>query len=196
MDNPSTSSPNGRDFCPQWNLYNARFDYAWKYFNFHATQRTSMFNFFIVFSAFFIGACVTLFKGGQYALGGILSFFGVAISLLFIFLERRNEELVHIAEDILHELEKEVTFTEFTRNVVCPNRRKWWGGRLKDKRDVPLGIFMRQDHEDNDPKIKKSENSHGRWLPWIEALIGLIYVLFFLYCVWPALRIFLNNLLN
>ena len=179
---------NEHEFEHQWKLYNARFEYAWRYFDFHAKQRTTMFNFFIIFSGFFIGACATLFKDEQYALTGILSFFGVVISLMFIFLERRNEELVHIAEDILHELEKELTFKEFTRNVVCPNRRNFWGIILKDKRIVPLGIFMRQDHEDNDPKIKKSENSHGKWLPWIELLIALIYVVFILILALPCLQ--------
>lgn len=192
MNNPAPISPNRRDSDPQWDLYNARFNYAWKYFDFHATQRTTMFNFFIIFSGFFIGACAQLFREGHYHFVGILSLFGFIISFFFIFLERRNEELVHIAGDILHELEKEVTFTKFARNVVCPNRRKWWGGRLKDRRDVPLGIFMRQDHEDNDPKIKKSENSHGRWLPWIELLIAFIYGVFILIWLCPACRVFLS----
>ncbi len=71
----------------EWKLHNARFEYAWKYFDFHATQRTTMFNFFLIFSGFFIGACATLLKEEQYVLTGILSSFGAVISLRFIFLE-------------------------------------------------------------------------------------------------------------
>src|SRR6266480_2494384 len=89
MDNPSPvfndPSNDGVDidstneFEYQWRLYGARFDYAWKYFSFHATQRTTMFNFFVVFSGFLINACILLLQRENYVVLLIASTFGIVI---------------------------------------------------------------------------------------------------------------------
>ena len=97
---------NSQEFKHQWRLYGARFEYAWRYFNFHATQRTTMFNFFVVFSGFLVNACILLLQRENYVLLLIASTFGTAITLFFVFLERRNEELVHVAEDYTDPLEE------------------------------------------------------------------------------------------
>ena len=162
-------------------LYNARFEYAWKYFEFHAKQRTVMFNFFLVFTGFFISGCIQLW--GQEFFGMLLGalVFGILLTFMFIFLERRNEELVHVAEDILFELEKSVLFKDFKADVSWPNQRNWYQKLLKDeKKNVLLGIFIRERGED----FPESKNQHGIWVFGIQFMIismyflALIFVLF------------------
>jgi len=167
-----------------WSLYNARFEYAWKYFDFHAAQRTTMFNFFIIFSGVFINACVKLLENKFYTFLGIASFIGIVITFMFICLERRNEELVHIAEDILRILEKEVLFKDFNRQVEWPKRRNLWGKMIKSEKYIPTGIFIRQDY-DKKQKCGESKNCHGRWLPLVELMICIVYLFF---VVWSLMQ--------
>jgi hypothetical protein len=146
-----------------------RLEYAWKYFEFHANQRMTMFNFFIGFSALFIGACGKLFSVGYYKILFFILLFGAVYTLIFLFLDRRNEELVHIAEALLLELEKTVFFDNYNAKVLYPMRRNLLGGMdKKETADIPVGIFSRQEHEED--KIAKnyvgeSKYSHGIWLP-------------------------------
>jgi hypothetical protein len=47
---------------PDSDLYKTQFDYAWKWFDFHAKQRTSMFNFYIIVVGATLGAVAALAK--------------------------------------------------------------------------------------------------------------------------------------
>jgi hypothetical protein len=179
MDDTPLSSQQNDDL---WNLHIARFEYAWKYFDFHATQRTTMFNFFIIFSGIFISVCAKLLETKHYIFLLIASVIGLGITVMFIFLERRNEELVHISEEILRTIEKEVLFQNVYREVKWPKRRKLWGGMFEKDTLVPLGIFIRQDYDKEN--CGESKNLHGIWLPWIELLIGCMYLVFIFYLVY------------
>jgi hypothetical protein len=165
----------------QWKLYTARFEYAWRYFDFHATQRTTMFNFFVVFSGFLITACVALFQKGDDGLLVIASVFGTATTGFFVCLERRNEELVHIAEEVLRALEQDVLFKNLRRTIQWPKQRKWWGEMVQRPTEVPLGIFVRQDYDE--VQKHKSVYEHGNWLPMVQYAIGLVYLLFILFAI-------------
>ncbi|MDF0497224.1 hypothetical protein [Bradyrhizobium yuanmingense] len=39
-----------------------RFELSWRYFDFHARQRTQLFHFFIILAPFMLGGCFYLFK--------------------------------------------------------------------------------------------------------------------------------------
>jgi hypothetical protein len=39
-----------------------RFELSWRYFDFHAKQRTQLFHFFIILMPFILGGCFYLFK--------------------------------------------------------------------------------------------------------------------------------------
>ena len=82
--------------------------YAWDHFAYHAQQRQTVFNFFLLL----IGGCVAAYSstmgegGGEYNyfrsfLGAVL----VLASLVFWRLDQRNARLVKISEEALKELE-------------------------------------------------------------------------------------------
>jgi len=128
-----------------------------------------MFNFFLLFTGLFVNAYVTVFKENLYLLSTILALFGAALTVIFVFLERRNEELVHIAENVLESLESDVLFSEYNREIPWPRRRNWLGRmKGKDHRELrAIGILLRQ---------IKSQYSHGKWLPWFQYLIVLTFL--------------------
>ncbi len=178
------------NFENQWKLYGPRFEYAWRYFDFHAKQRTTMFNFFLLFSGLLVNGCFLLVHQGHYLLLLSSSILGIAITLIFLFLERRNEELVHIAEDILRAVETDVLFLNFDRTIKWPKQRTWDGRMIEASTVKSLGIFIRQD--DDEQHGKASRYRHGTWLPCVQLAIAFLYLLFALYslyylcCVQPG----------
>ncbi len=166
----------------EWKLYKARFDYAWRYFEFHAKQRTTMFNFFILFSGVLMNACFRLLVGGYILFLGLTCAIGGGITIFFVFLERRNEELVHIAEDILRSLENEVLFKDYRRTIKWPKQRDWFGNMIESDHERRLGIFIRQD--DDESCSKKSKYLHGKWLPIIQLSILAVYLILFWYSLY------------
>jgi hypothetical protein len=170
--------PQQREFDQQWKLINARFEYAWRFFDFHAKQRTTMFSFFVVFSGFLINAFALLLQKNEHSALFFVALFGAAITVSFIFLERRNEELVHIAEDVLLALERKILFKDIEEEVMWPHQRTWLGKMIGSPKEVPLGIFVRQDHDEKNGK--GSKYSHGTWMPWVQkAVFALCLVTMF-----------------
>jgi hypothetical protein len=156
-------------------LLSLRFEYAWRYFNFHASQRTTMFNFFLVFSAFFIGVYVN--SGLTHGEPGILTLMmpivGILITIMFLFLDRRNEELVHIAEDVLKKLEEDL-FRDYEFDPKVKRRFLWGKMKKEPENNTPIRVTIL------DRKIiDDSRNCHGYWLPCIELLLVSVY--FFLF---------------
>ncbi len=158
----------------KWRLFEARYAYAWDYFDFHAKQRTTVFNFFLIVAGLFVNAYITAFKDVKpedgYVLMTILAMAGALITVFFAFLDRRNEELVHIAEDVLESLETDVLFAGYERPVLFPRRRTLLGRMKieKGRRSRKLGILMRQAIDDADEQVGRSKFSHGTWLPLLQ----------------------------
>lgn len=82
--------------------------YAWDHFAYHAQQRQTVFNFFLLL----VGGCVAAYSatigesGGEYIY--FRSFMGAVLalaSLLFWRLDKRNARLVEVSEDALKKLE-------------------------------------------------------------------------------------------
>jgi len=97
------------------NLSRERRDYAWKWFDYHAKQRVSMFNFFLIASGLLATAYVNTLCKGEELLGVAIaiSILGTVIALVFVFLDCRNARLVYLAEDVLRRLEREQLFRGF-----------------------------------------------------------------------------------
>jgi hypothetical protein len=116
----------------QAELQKQRFDYAWKWFDYHARQRIQMFNFFLVG----MGLVFKMFTDSQAEREKlIIAISGGFLSLVFLFLDKRNEALVHYAEDILLKLEQEELFPENYKG-----KRK----NSKDRSEVQLGFMNRE----------------------------------------------------
>lgn len=154
-------------------LFEQRFNYAWNFFDFHAKQRMSMFNYFLISVGFVMGTYFTLLKDGYCQGAAFLAVGGTVLTAIFLFLDRRNEELVHVAEAVLESLESDVLFTKYDREILWPMRRGF--ERMKEKRQKrPVGIFSREAADEKD--IGRSWYRHGRWMPWFQLAIVVTFL--------------------
>lgn len=93
-------------------LQKLRFDYAWKWFNFHAEQRTKMFNFMLLGMGIFATALVTAIDKKLALEAAMLSTAAVVVAIVFVLIDRRNKQLYSVAMDVLIDAEKTVVFGE------------------------------------------------------------------------------------
>ena len=194
-------------------LLELRLDYAWKWFDFHARQRTTIFNFFLLTVGLIANAIVQLLVNGQFMAAGLLSTSGLFISVVYFGLDIRNSELVHWGEDILCLLE---------RRHLFPGDFKFNTTRLGNKKNkVHVGILYReyvsyyehpshQSKESSDylgnsigsfPSIpsgefelsaKRGKTSnflrHRVLFRTVIVLVGLLFLLSASFCFFPSLR--------
>src|SRR5690348_4185358 len=97
---------------PQLELPKLQFDYAWKWFSYHADQRVKMFNFMLIVLGIFASAIVSAVGNKELPIGfaAVLCFVAAALALIFPLLDRRNRDLVWLGEELLTHLEKTVIF--------------------------------------------------------------------------------------
>jgi hypothetical protein len=81
-------------------------EYAWGWFEYHAGQRLVAFRFFLVFLGAVAVALSQSVKDGNGRLSSSIGAFGCFISVAFLMLEIRNEELVNFGRKALSEIEK------------------------------------------------------------------------------------------
>ncbi len=89
-----------------------RFEYAWKWFSFHAEQRTKMFNFMLIGLGIFASGMVASFNGGQFGAALALSIWAVLLASAFMLLDKRNRQLYAVALDVLINAERMMLFGE------------------------------------------------------------------------------------
>jgi hypothetical protein len=97
-------------------LVKLRFDFAWKHFDFHAKQRTTMFQYFVTIMPLVVGAYFYVFKDKPvtltaYELTGIATL-GFLLSLAFWMFDVRNRHLYAISERNLRLLEQNNLYKE------------------------------------------------------------------------------------
>jgi hypothetical protein len=166
-----------------------QFDYAWKWFSFHADQRVKMFNFMlIVFGIFAAGVVNALDKDlPPVAIAG-LCFFAAFLAWAFMRLDRRNRDLVWLGEDVLMDLERKAIFGEGQKIEGRYDRKE---GR---NRKIDFGILWRQALEERRSPNWGPIGNYWRdgWLGkhrvWLPAIGGWIGVLFFAAGLWSLLR--------
>jgi len=92
----------------------ARLTYAWEWFKYHAGQRVSMFNYFLIITGILANAYVGLLKDGSRALitqgGWALGIIGALTAIGFVMLDVRNKALVDRGSNVLKELETTAVF--------------------------------------------------------------------------------------
>ncbi len=144
-------------------MLHERLDYAWKWFDYHAKQRVSMFNFFLIASGLFATAYVNALKEGENVLGAVLSFLGAIIAAAFVVLDLRNATLVYLGEDVLRRLEREDLFAGFS-------------GLTEELKEAPYeGIIYRDAIEGR--TCCKCWTRHKYWLRLVEALVAIGFAL-------------------
>ncbi len=93
-------------------------EYAWNYFQLHASQRMSSFNFFVVIAALLTTAMGATFKS-DYTHHWIGITMGLSLSIIsYVFwkLDQRTRYLIHHAEAALKALE-----TDWKKDDACPH---------------------------------------------------------------------------
>jgi phosphoglycolate phosphatase-like HAD superfamily hydrolase len=145
-----------------------QFDYAWKWFNFHADQRVKMFNYMFIGLGLFASALVGLSsKSLPPIVPAILCFFAGFLAIIFSLLDMRNQYLVHLGEDVLFELEKRAIF-----GIGRPIQAR--RGKI-----IQFGILSQQ--EKMYPKDSLfSDAVQGRHRVWLRLIAILLAALFFI----------------
>ena len=99
-------------------LAQTKFEYAWRYFAYHAKQRVTMFNFFLLGSGVIANAYGLLLRGELHLQAGGVALIGLLVCVVFFLLDIRNRQLVHLGEDALRRVEQEYLLP---REQVKPN---------------------------------------------------------------------------
>lgn len=155
-------------------------DYAWKWFSFHADQRTKMFNYMLaVFGLFAAAIATTLDKPAVGNLTPWLCFLAALLALIFALIDRRNRDLVWFGEDVLIHLEKEFLFGV--------------GGKARGRRNKEFnwGILNRQQVDEAALKLGRLgewryDAWRGKHRVWMPGVALLMFVAFFAAGCWTA----------
>lgn len=94
----------------------ARLGIAWKWFDFHAKQRTTFFNFFLVITGIILNAYVLAIKENFKEIAVALCVFGILQALAFISFDIRSRQLTRHAEDVIEMVERSTLFPNSYRN--------------------------------------------------------------------------------
>jgi hypothetical protein len=93
-----------------------RFELAWRHFDLHARQRTTMFHFFILLTPFLFGGCFILFKERE-AVGSLPAIVaasaGALLASIFFLLDQRNKQLYRVSKAALGLLETQFLFDSY-----------------------------------------------------------------------------------
>jgi hypothetical protein len=140
---------------------------AWDYFQVHASQRLTTFNFYIVISSLITTALfATLQKDYRVPqVGAVPGLFLIFFSFVFWKLDERNRELVRIGEAALRSFES--------------------ASEPKDDSQEPhvAKVFSREEHETNQKRLQArlapwnrffSYSACFRWIFWGFSLVGAI----------------------
>lgn len=168
---PSNSETPVTAKCKPSDLEKLQFEYAWRWFAFHAEQRTKMFNYMILVVGILANGIVLAIGKSFLLIAADLSFIGAIFSFAFFFLDLRNRNLTWLGEEILAKLEREVIFGEAEEFKTRKNLT------------VPLGLLWRQAqpvsaaHQMWYPSVREAlEGKHRFWLP----VIALVFAVSFL----------------
>lgn len=146
-------------------------DYAWKWFEYHAKQRVSMFNFFLIASGVLAHAYVNLICEKCFGLAMGLAAIGTIISGSFLILDLRNAQLVYWGEDIMRRLERDSLFQDSFKGLNTKGQQ------------TSKGILLR------DLSCKERKwTKHWFWLRVIEGAIIVCFII----AIWYAFRMYVD----
>jgi len=103
------SSPPKRD-TDGLDVTKLAYAHAWNWFDFHARQRMSVLNFFILASGLFASAYGVALRVPDPVAALLVACGGAVLAFVFLMLEIRNREMVRWAERVLIDLEKDYIF--------------------------------------------------------------------------------------
>jgi hypothetical protein len=167
MSDPRSETHGAPALEPPGEIDKLRLDYAWKWFAFHADQRVKMFNYMLVATGFFAAAVASSYDKSP-AIACALSLAAALVSLIFTRLDRRNQDLVWLGEDVLVELERRLLFG---RDAVIEGRAG---------QPAPFGILWAQARVERDhpPSMVQLywRGKHRIWLRRVGYLIAILFL--------------------
>lgn len=121
-------------------------EHAWKYFELHAGQRVSIFNFFVVFSGLLVTGLGASFQDlPRYAVVGVtLGLLLAILSYLFFRLDQRVSFLLKHSEDYIRTLEPpsaSLFGDEVGRTVAAKQQGYWTYGQVFRTMFFVMGII-------------------------------------------------------
>ncbi|HEV3083916.1 MAG TPA: hypothetical protein VGY66_29305 [Gemmataceae bacterium] len=146
-------------------LVKLQLDYAWKWFDFHAKQRTTLFNYFLIITGIFANAIVAACKEGYDGIRIVVSLLGALTSIGFLVFDVRNRALAREGEDVLAKLEDDVLFPP----------------GFVDKKGRPLGLLSAEaragTREGQTRKLGAELLKHKWWIRGIEIAVAACFIL-------------------
>ena len=133
-----------------------RLEYAWKWFNFHAEQRTKMFNYMLVGLGILATAIATMVQKGLALEASVLSTAGVLLCIAFWFMDYRNRYLYSLAQGVLLQIETTQLFPG----------------------DGESGIVKELSQREGSPKPWRTGIAGGQHRFWMPLVIIVFAVLF------------------
>lgn len=180
-------------------------DYVWKWFQYHATQRVMMFNYFLIITGIVATAYVSLLKEGNHMLAGAVGVFGLFTSVGFIFLDCRNRELVHLAERIMEKIECDTLFAGMKANTGSTDvqlgilYREWLDDEAQKERLAALSQTANDKIQTNAPELRalkfrmwkrRTVFRHTFWFRNTEKAVACLFVLLSIRAFGAALGLF------
>jgi hypothetical protein len=156
-----------------------RFEYAWRWFDFHAKQRMQLFNFFLIITGILANAYVAAYRDRLHFMTIAVSLLGVLQACGFFVFDLRSRLLTRFSEDVLEKLERDWIFPEsFAESHINQGRR--------------LSILLR-DSEQN--MREGSGRARGlrellkikTWIRAIELFVGLAFLAALVTGLWESL---------
>lgn len=142
-------------------------DYAWNWFQYHASQRLTAFNFFLVLIGFLL---VTFAQAVHYdwvAVGCAIGLLGALVSFGFWALDVRNEELIQCGWSALSELEGDARL-----GIVAACDERTHLVSALGRSPLGTGLFGKgMNGESKRTRIFK----HRTWLRLIMAAVGIAF---------------------
>ena len=145
-------------------LLHLKLDYAWNWFNLHASQRVTMFNYFLVASGILANAYGLLLREELWAVAAVAAGIGCIVSLISLGLDRRNRQLVKLGEEVLRDIERMYLFPD---------------PHFDDGDSSRLGILHREAQHGEPPLFFK----HRFLIRFLEALVAVGFFAAALYAI-------------
>lgn len=165
-------------------LSRLQFDYAWKWFEFHARQRMIMFYYYLIITGIFGNALILAFHAEYYLVVALLCLLGLLTSAGFVVFDYRNRSMAAYGEAVLEKLESELLFPEaFTDED---------GRRLG-----PMNVERREGMREGQPRLLRHELlKHKWWIRGIECAVGMLFGVALLVSLGLALYSGLSSILS
>ncbi|HYL31999.1 MAG TPA: hypothetical protein VEU53_02475 [Stellaceae bacterium] len=90
------------------NQFSIELDHAWKWFEFHAAQRMTVFRFYLIMVGALGAGYIASLKDDHVAIALIIAVFGAIASVLFWRLDQRVSDLIKHGENALSQIENQL----------------------------------------------------------------------------------------